>query len=77
MDFEHEAAPDAGEGVRTERGAVKEIQEAAVTAGAQAQAAHEAGDARQILAGAQAGQDDDQPVKGAEARTRRTQLRHD
>lgn len=54
--FEHEPTPQAGEVIGTEGGAVKEIQEAAVAAGAQAEGAHEAGDARQILAGAQGGQ---------------------
>ncbi len=76
FDLQDQPGPHAGETIGTERCAVKEIQQAGVAAAAQAQGPHEAGDAGQVPPGAEGGQDEDQPEKGAPARTRRAQLRH-
>ena len=76
MEPEHQAGPNLGEAIGTERGAVKEVEQAAVAAGPQPQGAHEAGDAGQILPGAEGGEDQDEPAEGAAARTGRTQLLH-
>ena len=76
MDLQDQPGPHAGETIGAECRAVEKVQQAAVAAAAQAQGTHEAGDAGQVPPGAEGGQDEDQPEKGASARTRRTQLRH-
>ena len=76
MDLEHEAGPDACQAIGTEGRAGEESPQGSVAACPQAERADEAGDAGQVLSGAERGQDYGQLEKGAPAGTRRTQLRH-
>ena len=69
--------PGPRQGVHTERGAVEEIQEAAIAARLEPEGPHEAGDPAEVPADRHGGERHRQPQKGALARTRRTQLRDD